>query len=361
MSSLQRNFGLWQGFLPPQYIFSNRRFKGIVLDPPDLNPGSWIGAGKAVFDSERGEFLLTARPRKAEGGVRGFAAHIYRSGDGEEFELLTSLSKEEVSEKSGLQIHSIEGTQLLRDPLSGRFHFYLSVDTGASFVWGGLYWETLLLTARDLNGLWKSEGLVLRNDQAYDSYQARDATIDIVDGVWLCLYKAIGDDRWKRPALAISSDGVSWQKRGPLTVEGADHKAFLSGSLFAGTGGPLFVGLETPEETDLEKRDDVYADKHQIGHGGGMDSNFAAYYLDVDRVSLKPIFCTPWEPGSPYEHKSHPLLGYASVVYDPIGDRILTYVEAIDGELTEQIGLNETVERLLLYETPCYGMGGEGG
>jgi len=352
MSDLQRAFGLWQGFVPPQYIFAHRRFRSVVLDPPDFNPGSWIGAGKAVFDHEQNEFLLTARPRKAEGGVRGFAANIYRSGDGEEFELLISLTKEEVSEKSGLPIHSIEGTQLLRDPLSGRWYFYLSVDTGAGFVWGGLHWETLLLTAHDLNGPWESEGLVLRNDQAYDANQARDGTIDIVDGVWLCIYKAIDGDMGKRPALATSSDGISWHKRGVLTVEGADHKAFLSGSLFAGAGGPLFVGLETPQETDPAKRDDVYADEYQIGHGGGSVSHFAAYHLDVARVSLEPIFRTPWEPGSPHEHEKHPLLGYASVVYDPIMKRMLTYVEAIDGELTRQIGLNETVERLLLYETP---------
>jgi len=66
---------------------------------------------------------------------------------------------------------------------------------------------------------------------------------------------------------------------------------------------------------------------------------------------LETIFRTPWQPQSKYEHKKHPLLGYASLVYDPLKNRILTYIEAIDGTLTRQIGLNETVERLLLYET----------
>jgi len=56
--------GLWQGFVPPQYIFAHRRFKCVALDPPDFNPGSWIGAGKLLFDHENKKFLLTARPRK---------------------------------------------------------------------------------------------------------------------------------------------------------------------------------------------------------------------------------------------------------------------------------------------------------
>ena len=199
--------GLWQGIVPPQYVFAHRRFLGIALEPPNFEPGSWIGAGKALYDHQSGRFLLTARPRKATGGVRGYEANIYASPDGEHFEQIASLSKAEVIAKSGVQVHSIEGTQLLKDPLTGRWHFYLSCDTGADFVWGGLHWETLLMTAADLTGPWESAGLVLRTDQDYDALQARDSTIDIVDGRWLCLYKAINAQRQERPALATSSDG----------------------------------------------------------------------------------------------------------------------------------------------------------
>lgn len=59
----------WQGFIPPQYIFANRRFRCVALDPPDFKPGSWIGAGKAIFNWQTEQFLLTARPRKVEGKV----------------------------------------------------------------------------------------------------------------------------------------------------------------------------------------------------------------------------------------------------------------------------------------------------
>lgn len=348
---MMEKYGFWQGIVPPQYIFAKRNFKCVVLDPPNFNAGSWIGAGKAVLDYENGEFLLTARPRKAEGEARGFAVNIYRSKDGEKYDLVTSMSKEEVSEKSGLKIHSIEGTQFLKDPFSGKWYLYLSVDIGSEFVWGGLYWATLLLTASQLHGSWHSQGIVLKNDQVYDLNQARDATIDIVDGKWFCLYKAMDKDRNKRPALATSSDGISWKKQGVLSIDGIDQLAFLSGSIFAGTNGPLFMGLENKlQDERLTKDGVIYADKYKIGHGGGPISNFVAYNLDYRNMNLETIFRTPWRPLSKYEHKEHPLLGYASLVYDPFKNRMLIYVEALDGALTKQIGINETVERLLLYE-----------
>ena len=69
--------------------------------------------------------------------VRGYAAEIYRFKDAERFRLTCTISKEEVASKSGLKIHSIEGNQLLKDPLTGKWHFYLSGDIGKEFVWGG--------------------------------------------------------------------------------------------------------------------------------------------------------------------------------------------------------------------------------
>jgi len=346
--------GMWQGFVPPQYIYANRSFKAVVLEPPDYNPGSWTGAGKALFDPQTKQFLLTARPRMAKNMARGFAANIYRSEDGESFELAAGIGKEEMSRISGLTINSIEGTQLLKDPLTSKWHFYISVDTDSEFVWGGLYWQTLLLTASRLDGPWESSGLVLKNDQSYDAGQARDATIDIVDGRWYCLYKAIDGDRQRRPALAVSTDGTAWSKQGVLTVDGEDKRVFLSGTLFATASGVMFAGLELESrQTGIEVSggEVVYADKHRVGHGGGPGPSFAAYLIDLRNRNLETIFRTPWEGQSEYEHPQHPLLGYGSLVYDPLKNRVLTYVEAIDGKMSRKMGLNETVERLLLYET----------
>jgi hypothetical protein len=322
-----------------------------VLDPPNFDPGSWIGAGKALFNPETHEFLLTARPRKAEGQARGFAANVYRSSDGEAFELLISVSKEETSERSGLKIQSIEGTQLLKDPLTGKWHLYMFIDADSEFVWGGLYWQTMLLTAPDPGGPYQVEGLALHNDQSCDANQARDCTVDIIDGWWLCLYRAVGGHRRIRSALATSSDGISWKKHGVFTIDGSDRLAFPSGTIFASTSGPLFAGLERPQGDPSSREDEVYADGYRVGHGGGPVPNFVAYNVDHRNMNLETIFRTPWEPASPYEHREHPQLGYSSLVYDPLKHRVLTYVGAIERYPTGRIGLNETVERLLLYET----------
>ncbi len=333
-------------------MFRRRRFLGIVLEPPDYAPGSWIGAGKAIQWEETGDIILTARPRIAARKARGYAANICRSRDGTSFELVHSIHKEEASSLSDLGLHSIEGTQLLRNPNDDRWHLYLSVDTGDDFVWGGVNWETLLLTARSLEGPWRSEGIVLRNGNGYDAAQARDATIDIVDGKWLAVYKAKDSGRRERPALATSSDGISFRKAGPLTVDGVDHLGFLSGTIFPGVDAPLFVGLETELSDSREKNDVVvYADEHGIGHGGGPPPTFVAYGLHLKQRNLESIFRARWTPLSDYEHREHPLLGYSSLLSLPEKGVIMMYLEAIDPRHTRAIGLNETVERLLVYES----------
>ena len=349
MSDLWAN-GMWQGFVPPAHLYRRRRFVTVALEPPDTNGGSWIGAGKAVFDAESSRFLLSARPRTAADGVRGYAAQIHRSADGEEYELVCEVTKEQVARQLGSPIHSIEGTQLLRDPARGGWHLYISADTGKEFVWGGVQWETVLMRADRLEGEWECAGTVLSNGPDFDSAQARDATIDIIDGLWVCVYKAKDSERNERPALATSTDGLTWEKHGPLSVDGQDMVAFLSGSLFAGAGGIMFLGLETNLEDSREKRPDVvYADGHGIGHGGGPPPRFVARLLDLRALDLRTVFKAVWTPLSPFEHPEHPVLGYSSLVLDEKRSRLLMYVEAIDPELSTAIGLNTTVERLLVY------------
>ena len=341
-----KRYSFWQGLPPPQFIYSNLRFKSVALDPPDFKPGSWIGAGKALFDYENEEFILTARPRRAGGRVRGYAANVYHSKDGERFTLASSITKEEIIDKSKIMIHSIEGTQLLKDPLTGKWHFYISVDTGAEFIWGGTFWETLLMIADDLKGSWETKGLVIRHDQSYDSCQSRDPSIDIVDGTWMCFYRAHNYQRQVRTALATSQDGINWTKHGPLRVDQKEQDRFrMSGTTFSGTSGPIFIGVSA--RLGGESLDYVFYDEGKVPHGRKHD--FVAYEVDLKDTNLRTIFRAPWEARSKYEHKECPLLGYSSLVHDPVKDRLLFYTEAI-GRESEKIGLNETIERVLVFE-----------
>jgi len=335
------NFRGWMGTIPPQYIFANRRFKKVVLDPPDFNPGSWIGAGSVIIDFETNEYWLTARLRKMP-PLRGYEVKIYKSLNGEDFREAVALSKDDLSKLSGLNILSIEGQQLIKDPLTGKYYFYLAVDSGPTDVG----WDTLLLSSEDPSGPWKSHGIVLRRSESYDELGARDVVVGIVDGKYLALYKAQRrnlessnlKDYIVNVALATSKDGIKWEKQGLFTVDGRKQPAYLMlyGNIFAGSLGPLFIGL---------------ARKYRV-KGCGLARHFEAYTIDYRNLNLETVFSTEWIPLSPYERKDYPTHGYMNVVYDWLKNRILLYLEALDPHYTKEIGWNTQVDRLILYETP---------
>jgi len=330
-----RMFGYgWRGVIPRQYIFAKRKKKKIVLNPPKFEPGSWIGAGKVIVDYDAKEFWMTARPRNLE--ERGYAVEIYRSSDGEEFKLMTVIGKDVLGSMVGFKIDSIEGTQILKDPLTGKFYLYVSVDVGQR------QWETLLLTANDPQGPWKFHSIPLKRDKEYDASEARDASISIIDGRYIAIYKAnpSADDVRAtnlNVALATSGDGINWTKHGVLKIAGRTTPSyiFLSGSIFASSNGPLFIGFENLDKIE----------------GAHVTRKFVSYLIDQRNMKLIPIFENIWTPLSPYERKDWPVHGYMDVVYDPFKNRVLMYIEAIDPNYGK-VGLDLEVDRLLLYEAP---------
>lgn len=332
---------MWYGAYPPQTVFSRRRFRKVALNPPDFNPGSWCGAGKLLIDPETGELWLTSRPRVAP-PMRGYGFEIYRSLNGEDYSLVYFMSKEELSEVVGLTVHSVEGTQILRDPSTGMYMLYLSIDVAERNIAGEegrVYeskWQTYLMTADDPAGPWRGGGFALRCDKDYDSGEARDATIDIVDGRYMALYKArpAGEGGFNM-ALALSSDGVSWAKLGILKVDGKPQpdRFLLSGSITAGCTGPLFLGTET-----------IYVVK-----GAALTRHIASYVIDHRRMNLERVFKAEWKPGSIYEHPEYPIHTYMSLAYHPDMGRWLIMVEAVDPSRSVEPGLNTEVDRMLLY------------
>lgn len=325
---------MWQGIYPPQAIFSKRKFRKILLNPPKFEPGYWCGAGKLWFDQWDEEFWLTSRPR-AGAVLRGYALEIYRSQDGENYSLVWCISKEEVSAICGRAVQSIEGTQILRDPLTGRYMLFISVDVSE-----GGKWETYLMSADDPSGPWVGEGFVLRCDKDYDSGEARDPTIDIVDGRYVCLYKArAADTNIVRTALALSRDGKNWVKMGLPKINGGEQPNYLLlyGSIMAGCCGPIFVGTATRE----------------VVKGAALTDTFASYIIDYREMNLETIFEAKWKPGSIYEHQTYPIHTYAGVTYDHTKDRWLTWIEAVDPTTSKEPGLNLEVDRVLLYVSPA--------
>jgi len=329
------------GLYPPQAIFANRRFRKILLDPPCFDAGSWCGAGKLWIDKDDEEYWLTSRPRVGS-EKRGYAVEIYRSRDGENYSLVAWLTKEEVSELVGRAVQSIENQQLLRDPLTGKYHLYLSLDTSERNVAGDekrIYdskWETFLLSAEDPAGPWQPWGFVLRGDKDYDTSEARDCTIDIIDGRYFCLYKArkMGTSA-VHTALAVSGDGKDWVKLGVPTIDGKPQPDYflLSGSIHSGAVGPIFIGTETLE----------------VINGAALTKHFVSYAIDYRNLNLERMFIAEWKASSRYEHLEYPIHTYCNVVHDPLSDRWLTWIEAVDPVFSKEPGLNTEVDRVLLY------------
>ena len=313
---------------PPQRLFWGRKFVGIVLDSPDFNPGSWRGAGDVIFDVRSKRFYLTTRPRKV--GIRGYAVELYSSTNGEKFKLETSISKEDLSEMAGFDIASIEGQQLLKDPSTLKYHLYVSVDDGDG-------WKTILLTAEDPTGGWTYESVALERGKSYDKNEARDPSIDIIDGRYIAVYKANQSGK-VRTALATSQDGIIWKKLGVPTLDGETQPDYLllCGSIFAGTGGPIFIGFESRE----------------VRNGAAISKWFSAYQIDLKARNLEKIMGAEWLASTPYEKKPLPVHSYVDVVTDPLRSRSLMYVEAIDPMHSKDFGVNLEVDRVLLFESP---------
>ena len=332
---------MWKGLPPPQIIFARRRFKKVLLDPPNFNPGSWCGAGRLWIDGEDEEYWLTSRPRVGE-EKRGYAVEIYRSRDGENYHLINRIHKDELSEIVGVKVHSIENQQLLRDPFTGRYFLYLSVDVSEKNIAGRTnrtfesIWQTYLLSSEDPAGAWRGEGFVLKCDRDYDSAEARDSTIEIIDGRYVCLYKArrLGE-RNVYTAIALSPDGKEWIKLGIPRIDGKSQRDtfLLNGSIFPGCAGPIFIGAQT-----------LFWVK-----GAHLTKHFAAYIIDYRNLNLEKIFVAEWAPGSLYEHPEFPIHTYSDVVHDIFEDRWLIQIEAVDPTYSREPGLNLEVDRVLLY------------
>ncbi|MFB6146441.1 MAG: hypothetical protein ABEJ08_01995 [Halobacteriaceae archaeon] len=332
----------WVGLYPPQQILADREFVDVVLDPPALEPGHWTGAGDVWIDRDAGEYWLTTRWRSPheKGASWASGVQVLRSDDGVDFEEVVSMHRTDLSDRfADDRIVGVENQQLLRDPRTGRFHLYLSLHKHERG------WETGLMTADDPGGPWTAEGTVLSLDDDRDVWNARDATMGIVDGQYVAIYKSTAPGEGTRPALATSQDGFDWQKRGRFTVDGGDPRPnyirggdlmLLSGSIFAGARGPVFVGM----------------DNRSIVNSTTCGDLFAAYGVDLRNVDLEPIYQDRWTPQSPYEREDYPIHSYMNVVPDPLEDRLLVYVQGIDPEHSEAVGLDEEVSRLLLYEVP---------
>jgi hypothetical protein len=98
----------------------------VAAEPPGTGPGYWAGAPCAVAGDR--EIFLAYRLRRPIGEGRGYAVAVARSADGEQFDTLLTIGKDEMATES------LERPALVRTP-EGRWRLYLSCATTGTKHW----------------------------------------------------------------------------------------------------------------------------------------------------------------------------------------------------------------------------------
>lgn len=110
----------------------------VAVEPAQAAPGHWAGAPSAV--AADGLIYLAYRLRRPVGEGRGYAVVVARSGDGERFEPLVTITQQQ------MDTESLERPTLVRTP-EGRWRLYLSCATH-----GTKHWRVEVLEADDPSG-----------------------------------------------------------------------------------------------------------------------------------------------------------------------------------------------------------------
>jgi hypothetical protein len=109
-----------------------------AVAPPGGGPGYWVG-GPSAIECE-GDIYLAYRLRRPLGMGRGYAVEVARSRDGEHFETLLTITKEE------MRAESLERPALVRTA-EGIWRLYLSCGT-----YGTKHWRVELIEAANPAG-----------------------------------------------------------------------------------------------------------------------------------------------------------------------------------------------------------------
>jgi hypothetical protein len=175
----------------------------VAVAPPGTGPGTWAGAPSAAHRD--GETYLAYRLRRPEGMGRGYAVAVARSADGEHFETLLTIGREE------LGAESLERPALVPTP-DGGWRLYLSCATP-----GTKHWRVEVLEASHPGRFEPQRSRVVLPGDA--STAVKDPVI-VHDGnlwhLWASVHPLTDPDHTDRMATdyACSTDGLSWSWQG---------------------------------------------------------------------------------------------------------------------------------------------------
>ncbi|MEV7971407.1 hypothetical protein AB0O34_36250, partial [Sphaerisporangium sp. NPDC088356] len=171
----------------------------LVVAPPEDAPGYWAGAPSSVLSD--GVIYLAYRLRRPIGEGRGYAIVVARSLDGERFETIYTLGREEVDTES------LERPALVRTP-EGKWRLYISCAT-----YNTKHWRVEVLEADDPSRFDAAlRKVVLPGDPKTG---VKDPVIVYHDGVWHLWASChplgdAGEEDQMVTDYATSADGLEW-------------------------------------------------------------------------------------------------------------------------------------------------------
>jgi hypothetical protein len=176
----------------------------VAVPPPGIGAGNWVGAPSAIRCGS--EIYLAYRLRRPIGQGRGYAVEIARSADGENFEVLQAITKDQ------MDAESLERPVLVDLP-DGRWRLYLSCATH-----GTKHWRVEVMEADDPGSFDPAtRWTVLPGDELR---AVKDPVIVRHDGLWH-LWASIhplaeGADAADQMVTeyATSPDGLDWTWHG---------------------------------------------------------------------------------------------------------------------------------------------------
>jgi hypothetical protein len=176
----------------------------VVVPPPGEGPGHWAGAPSAALAGD-GTFWLAYRLRRPLGVGRGYANVVARSDDGEHFETVVLLEREDFT------CDSLERPALVALD-DGGWRLYVSCATP-----GTKHWRVDALTADDpARFVATSARTVLPGDPLTG---VKDPVVKVVDGrwhLWLCCHPLDLPEDTDRMSThyGTSTDGLEWTMHG---------------------------------------------------------------------------------------------------------------------------------------------------
>jgi hypothetical protein len=175
----------------------------VAVPPPVSAPGYWAGAPSAAYAD--GQIYLAYRLRRPLGRGRGYAVAVGRSADGENFETILTLRKDE------FDTESLERPALVRAP-EGTWRLYVSCATP-----GTKHWRIEMMEAADPGSFEARDSRVVLPGDAKTG--VKDPVIRYRDALWQLWASCHpldnpGETDQMVTDYATSPDGIDWTWQG---------------------------------------------------------------------------------------------------------------------------------------------------